>query len=190
MERTQNCNFENLKIEEAISLIDKAKSILDELNMKVLVDEGNIHKHDATNISFNLKLNPYNIFQNFIEGKSNKLARRAGLSIAEHLEEKDYTPYIICGTSGCGKSHLINAVGTRYKEMYPEKNVLYLSAHLFMMHYTDAIVHNYYNIYMHYYQSVDMLIVDDIQDWNDRPKTLKAAYQIISHLIDCGKQVI
>ena len=122
MERMQNSNFENLKIEEAISLIDKTKSILDELNMKVLVDEGNIHKHDAANISFNLKLNPHNIFQNFIEGKSNKLARRVGLSIAEHLEEKDYTPYIICGTSGCGKSHLINAVGTRYKELYPEKN--------------------------------------------------------------------
>lgn len=186
----QNSNFENLKIEEAISLINKAKNILDELDVRVLMDENNIQNYNATNITFNLKLNPFNSFQNFIEGKSNKLPRAVGLSIAEHLEVRDYTPYIVCGTSGCGKSHLINAIGTRHKELYPEKNVLYLSAHLFMMHYTDARQRNYYNNFMHFYQSVDMLIVDDIQDWNDMPNTLKAAYQIINHLIDCGKQVI
>lgn len=188
MERIQNSNF--LKIEEAISLINKAKSILDELNMNVLADGNGIQKYDVTNQTFNLERNPNNTFQNFIEGKSNKLARTVGLSIAEHLDVKEYTPYIICGATGCGKSHLINAIGTRHKELYPDNKVLYLNAHLFMMHYNDAILHNYSNNFMHYYQSVDMLIVDDIQDWNDAPNTLKAAYKIVNHLIDCGKQVI
>ena len=178
------------RIEEAVSLINRAKSILDELEVKVIEDENKTQMLEASNQTFNLELNPSNSFQNFIEGKSNKLARMAGLSIAEHPEITNYTPFIIYGASGCGKSHLVNAIGVRYKEMYPEKNVLYLSAHLFMMHYNDAILRNYYNNYMLFYQSVDMLIVDDIQDWSDAPKTLKAVSQIVSHLVHCGKLVI
>ena len=178
------------RIEEAVSLINRAKSILDELEVKVIEDENETQMYEASNQTFNLELNPSNSFQNFIEGKSNKLARMAGLSIAEHPEITNYTPFIIYGATGCGKSHLVNAIGVRYKEMHPENKVLYLSAHLFMMHYNDAILRNYYNNYMLFYQSVDMLIVDDIQDWSDASKTLKAVSQIVSHLVHCGKQVI
>ena len=169
----QNSNLSLLKIEEAVSLINRAKSILDELEVKVIEDENETQMYEASNQTFNLELNPSNSFQNFIEGKSNKLARMAGLSIAEHPEITNYTPFIIYGASGCGKSHLVNAIGVRYKEMHPENKVLYLSAHLFMMHYNDAILRNYYNNFMLFYQSVDMLIVDDIQDWSDASKTLK-----------------
>ncbi len=186
----QNSDLVILKIEEAISLINRARSILDELEVKVIGDENKTQKYDAANLTFNLELNPNYTFQNFIEGKSNKLARTVGFSIVEHPEKTNYNPFLVYSASGCGKSHLINAIGARYKELYPEKNVLYLSAHLFRMHFNDAILRNYYNNFMHFYQGVDMLIVDDIQDWNNAPNTLKAVFLIVNHLIHCGKRVI
>ena len=65
-----------------------------------------------------------------------------------------------------------------------------MNAHLFMLHYTDARKRNLYNEFMQFYQSVDMLIVDDIQEWKDAPNTLKAFYQIVGHLTNHGKQIV
>ena len=140
--------------------------------------------------SLNPQLDPKKTFQNYIEGDSNKLPRTVGLSIAEHPGRTAFNPFFIFGPSGCGKTHLINAIGVRCKETYPQKRVLYVSARLFQVQFTDSVRHNTTNDFIQFYQSIDVLIVDDIQEWMNSPKTLDTFFHIFNHLFRCGKQII
>ena len=138
----------------------------------------------------NPQLDPKKTFQNYIEGNSNKLPRTVGLSIAEHPGKTTFNPFFIYGPSGCGKTHLINAIGVKCKETYPQKRVLYVSARLFQVQFTDSVRHNTTNDFINFYQSIDVLIVDDIQEWMNSPKTLDTFFHIFNHLFRCGKQII
>ena len=138
----------------------------------------------------NPQLDPKKTFQNYIEGDSNKLPRTVGLSIAEHPGNTTFNPFFIYGPSGCGKTHLINAIGVRCKETYHQKRVLYVSARLFQVQFTDSVRHNTTNDFINFYQSIDVLIVDDIQEWMNSPKTLDTFFHIFNHLFRCGKQII
>lgn len=136
------------------------------------------------------KLNPHQTFDNFIEGDSNKLPRSVGLSIAEHPKTTQFNPMFIYGPSGCGKTHLINAIGVRTKELYPEKRVLYVSARLFQVQYTNAQLQNKINDFINFYQTIDVLIVDDIQEWMTAVKTQDTFFYIFNHLFRNGKRII
>jgi len=136
------------------------------------------------------QLNVHQSFSNFIEGTSNKLPRSVGRSIAEHPEQMTFNPLFIFGPSGVGKTHLVNAIGLRTKELHPEKRVLYLSAHLFMVQFTDAIKHDMVNDFIHFYQSIDMLIVDDMQELVGMKGTQNAFFHIFNHLRQNGKHII
>lgn len=136
------------------------------------------------------QLNPHLTFSNFIEGDSNKLPRSVGLSIAEHPSKTSFNPMFIFGPSGCGKTHLINAIGVRTKELYPEKRVLYVSARLFQVQYTSAVLHNTTNDFINFYQTIDVLIVDDVQEWMTAEKTQLAFFHIFNHLFKNGKRII
>ena len=138
----------------------------------------------------NPQLDVKKTFQNFIEGDSNKLPRTVGLSIAEHPGKSTFNPFFIYGPSGCGKTHLINAIGVRCKETYPQKRVLYVSARLFQVQFTDSVRHNTTNDFINFYQSIDVLIVDDIQEWMNSPKTLDTFFHIFNHLFRMGRQII
>ena len=136
------------------------------------------------------QLNVHQSFSNFIEGTSNKLPRSVGQAIAEHPEQQTFNPLFVYGPSGVGKTHLVNAIGMRTKELHPEKRVLYLSAHLFMVQFTDARRRNIFNDFMHFYQSIDMLIVDDVQELAGMTATQNAFFHIFNHLRQNGKQII
>ncbi|MGN0221503.1 MAG: chromosomal replication initiator protein DnaA [Prevotella sp.] len=138
----------------------------------------------------NPQLDVHKTFQNFIEGTSNKLPRTVGLSIAEHPGKTTFNPFFIFGPSGCGKTHLINAIGVKCKEMYPQKRVLYVSARLFQVQYTDAVRRGVINDFINFYQSIDVLIVDDIQEWATSPGTLDTFFHIFNHLFRNAKQII
>ena len=136
------------------------------------------------------QLNPHHTFNNYIEGDSNKLPRSVGLSIAEHPNTTQFNPMFIYGPSGCGKTHLINAIGVRAKELYPQKRVLYISARLFQVQYTNAVLNNKTNDFINFYQTIDMLIVDDIQEWVSATKTQETFFHIFNHLFRNGKRII
>ena len=144
----------------------------------------------ATPQQLNPQLDAKKTFQNFIEGDSNKLPRTVGLSIAEHPGKSTFNPFFIYGPSGCGKTHLINAIGVRCKETYPQKRVLYVSARLFQVQFTDSVRHNTTNDFINFYQSIDVLIVDDIQELMNSPKTLDTFFHISNHLFRMGRQII
>ena len=138
----------------------------------------------------NPQLNPKQTFNNFIEGNSNKLPRTVGLSIAEHPGKSTFNPFYMFGPSGCGKTHLINAIGVRCKELYPQKRVLYVSARLFQVQFTDSLLKKRINDFINFYQSIDVLIVDDIQEWATATSTLDTFFHIFNHLFRNGKQII
>ena len=136
------------------------------------------------------QLDIHKTFATFIEGDSNKLPRSIGLSIAEHPNSTQFNPMFIYGPSGCGKTHLINAIGMRAKQLYPKKRVLYISARLFQVQYTNSVLQNTTNDFINFYQSIDMLIVDDVQEWMSATKTQDTFFHIFNHLFRNGKRII
>lgn len=135
-------------------------------------------------------LNPNYNFDNFIEGYSNKLSRTVAQSVAENPGGTAFNPLFLYGASGVGKTHLANAIGTRIKELYPNKRVLYVSAHLFQVQYTDSVRNNTTNDFIKFYQSIDVLIIDDIQEFAGVTKTQNTFFHIFNHLHQNGKQLI
>ena len=110
---------------------------------------------DAVSHDLNPQLDIHKTFHNYIEGDSNKLPRTVGLSIAEHPGKTTFNPFFVYGPSGCGKTHLINAIGVRCKEMYHHKRVLYVSARLFQVQFTDASRKNTVNDFINFYRCAD-----------------------------------
>lgn len=138
----------------------------------------------------NPQLNPHQTFDNYIEGLSNKLPRAVGLSIAEHPNNNQFNPMFIYGPSGCGKTHLINAIGVHIKQLYPRKRVLYISARLFQQQFSESVLKNVTNDFISFYQTIDVLIVDDIQEWITAVKTQDTFFHIFNHLFRNGKRII
>ncbi len=136
------------------------------------------------------QLNLHQTFSNYVEGASNKLCRSVGLSIAEHPQGTQFNPMFIYGPSGCGKTHLVNAIGVRCKEMYKNKRVLYVSARIFQVQYTNANMQGKINDFIGFYQTIDMLIVDDVQEWLTSTKTQETFFHIFNHLFRTAKRII
>lgn len=129
-------------------------------------------------------------FDNFIEGFSNKLARTAGETVASNPANSSFNPLFIYGSSGVGKTHLVNAIGLKVKEQFPDKRVLYVSAHLFYVQYVDSVRNNTTNDFIHFYQTIDVLIIDDIQELSGYAKTQNTFFHIFNHLHLNHKQLI
>lgn len=136
------------------------------------------------------QLNPDNSFSNFVEGDCNRLARSAGLAIANNPGKTAFNPLFIYGNSGLGKTHLAHAIGIEVKEQYPEKVVLYVSAVHFQNQFVDAIKNNTKNDFLHFYQMIDVLIIDDVHDFAGKEKTQDTFFHIFNHLHQTGKQLI
>ena len=128
-------------------------------------------------------------FDTFIEGESNKLARSIGQAISLN-PAKTFNPFFVFGPSGCGKTHLVNAIGWSVKEQHPELKVLYLSAHLFMVQFTDSCRQNKSNDFINFYQGIDVLILDDVQELSGKARTQDAFFHIFNHLHMNGNQII
>ncbi len=141
-------------------------------------------------ITIATNLNPHYTFDTFIEGTSNRLARSVGLAVAEHPRKTNFNPMFVFGPSGCGKTHLVNAVGNSTCKIYPRKKVLYVSANEFLRQYTDSIRRNEFNDFMAFYQQIDMLIVDDVQEWEKSAKTTGVFFHIFNHLFMNGRRII
>ena len=136
------------------------------------------------------QLDPKKTFESFIEGDSNKLPRTVGLSIATQPGKTTFNPFFVYGPSGCGKTHLVNAIGVEAKKQNPNQRVLYVSARLFQVQFTDASRQNTVNDFINFYQTIDVLIIDDVQEWATAEKTVATFFHIFDHLFRLGKQII
>lgn len=129
----------------------------------------------------NPNLNRNYSFENFVEGTSNKLALTVARTIARNPDQVTFNPFFIFGPSGIGKTHLANAIGMAIHQDFPHKRVLFVPVHLFQAQYTEAVRTGKFNDFMAFYQSIDVLIIDDIQELVT-PKTQQAFFHIFNHL--------
>ena len=141
-------------------------------------------------IKVNSQLNPTYSFDNFVEGECNRLARSVGYSIAEKPGKTGFNPLFLYSPIGLGKTHLMNAIGLQAKLNYPDLTVLYVSAELFTQQFVDACKNNTTNDFTHFYQLIDVLLIDDIHKLAGKDKTQDAFFQIFNQLHQSGKQII
>ena len=142
------------------------------------------------NLKIESQLNPNYNFDNFLEGDSNRLARSAGMAVANKPGGTSFNPLLIFGGVGLGKTHLAHAIGVEIKDKYPEKTVLYISAEIFMQQFIDSIKQNNRNDFIHFYQLIDVLIIDDVQFFSGKTATQDVFFHIFNYLHQNGKQVI
>ena len=138
----------------------------------------------------NPQLNVHLTFDNFLEGTSNRLARTAGLSIAKEPGKTIFNPLFVHGKSGVGKTHLLHAIGNAVLADHPKARVLYVSAHLFQVQYSQAYLRNSINDFIHFYQSIDVLLLDDVHELAGKPGTQNAFFHIFNQLHQIGRQII
>lgn len=136
------------------------------------------------------QLNPRYSFSNYCRSESNKIAVSIGEAIAGNPKQAQFNPLFIFGSTGVGKTHLIQAIGIGIKEREPENRVLYVTARLFMSQYTTAVAQGQTNMFFAFYQSIDTLIVDDVQDFNGKQSTQNTFYHIFNHLYLNNRRII
>jgi chromosomal replication initiator protein len=136
------------------------------------------------------RLNPDNNFNNFVEGECNRLARSAGDAVGDNPGGTAFNPLFLYGDSGLGKTHLSQAIGIKVKEKFPEKTVLYVNANKFQTQFVESVRNNNKNDFLHFYQMIDVLIIDDVHEFAGKEKTQDVFFHIFNHLHQSGKQLI
>lgn len=136
------------------------------------------------------QLNPNYTFETFVEGDCNRLARSAGYAVANKPGGTAFNPLLIYGGVGMGKTHLAHAIGIEIKNQHPGKTVLYVSSDKFTQQFIDSVKNNEQNDFVHFYQMMDVLIIDDIQFFAGKEKTQDVFFHIFNHLHQTGKQII
>lgn len=141
-------------------------------------------------VHVNPQLNPAYSFTNFVEGDCNRLARSAGYAVANNPGKTAFNPLFIYGGTGLGKTHLAQAIGIEVKNRLPEKTVLYVSANKFITQFSEATRKNERNDFLHFYQMIDVLILDDVHEFAGKEKSQDTFFHIFNHLHQTGKQLI
>jgi chromosomal replication initiator protein len=136
------------------------------------------------------QLNASYTFDSFVEGDCNRVARRAGKTVAEKPGANSFNPLVIYGGVGLGKTHLAQAIGNEVKRSHPNKVVLYVSAEKFINQFMDHSRNNAINDFIHFYQLIDVLIVDDVHFFAKAEKTQDAFFAIFNHLHQSQKQLV
>ena len=141
-------------------------------------------------VNFDSQLNPKYNFKNYCVGDSNRLAHSIAMQLADNPSNKTFNPFFLFGPTGVGKTHLIQAIGIKIKENNPDARVLYVTSRLFQSQYTAANHKGQINNFFHFYQSIDTLIIDDVQDLAGKPETQNTFFQIFNQLHLNNRQII
>ena len=150
-------------------------------------------------VNIESNLNENYCMENFVVGDCNRLAYEAGLTVAKNPGRTAFNPMFVFSPTGMGKTHICQAIGLETKKHHPELTVLYVNAEQFLMQFQAACRnHNSNNSssknnrddFVHFYQMIDVLIIDDIQYLSDKPKTQDTLFHIFNHLQQTGKQLI
>ncbi|MGY6561846.1 MAG: chromosomal replication initiator protein DnaA [Luteibaculaceae bacterium] len=141
-------------------------------------------------IKVDSNLNPNYSFEKFVEGESNRLARSAGYAVAGNPGGTSFNPLFIYGPTGLGKTHLAHAIGIEIKEKFPNKTILYVTSERFTHQFINAVKNGNQNDFIHFYQMMDVLLIDDVQFFAGKEKTQDVFFHIFNHLHQTGKQLV
>ncbi|MCY7409067.1 MAG: chromosomal replication initiator protein DnaA [Chitinophagales bacterium] len=141
-------------------------------------------------VQIDSQLNANYTFDTYIEGDCNRLARSAGWAVAGKPGGTSFNPLVVHSGVGLGKTHLMHAIGNQVKANFPDKTVLYVPSEKFTNQFIDYLKNNSVNEFIHFYQMVDVLLVDDIQFFANKDRTQDIFFHIFNHLNQSGKQIV
>ena len=167
--------------------LDYKVNVVKDTNVEIESKSGEVVEQPFTTY-----LNPNLTLSSFYSGKSNELAYSAALTVSQKPGHNAFNPFFLFGASGVGKTHLAQAIGLKILENYPDKKVLYVTSHIFQVQYVNAVKRNCVTEFINYYQNIDVLIVDDIQEFAGKTKiaTQNTFFHIFNELHQTGKQLI
>jgi len=182
------------RINELVTSLDESKSMSVNLSIgsqikpqesiRVEPDTRSVRrKNQATG------LNESHIFNNFVEGKSNQLARAASIQISNN-PGSEYNPLYIYGGVGLGKTHLMHAIGNQIKKISPTANVLCVNCERFVSDMVKALQHSKMNEFKRSYRSLDVLLVDDIQFLADKNRSQEEFFHTFNSLYEANAQMV
>ena len=164
----------------AIALNSSRPAELERRNVDIVI-EGKLRHRGALNVE--------NTFDNFVEGKSNQLARAAAIQVAENPGYA-YNPLFIYGGVGLGKTHLMHAIGNYLVAKKPNAKVVYLHSETFVATMVTALQLNAINEFKRFYRSVDALLIDDIQFFAGKERSQEEFFHTFNALLEGGQQII
>ncbi len=160
------------------------------INDRGKTSNGSSNQHFINDLEADCSLNPTYIFDNYIEGDCNRLARSAGFAVAQKPGVTSFNPLMIYGGVGLGKTHLVQAIGNEIKKKDSKKKIIYVASEKFTNQFIDSLKNNNVQSFISYYRQVDVLILDDVQFLRDKEKTQEIFFHIFNHLHQAGKQII
>ncbi len=182
------------RINELVSGLDDSKSISVNLSIGSQTKPINSVKSTGANqpvkkVNKSSTFSETQLFSNFVEGKSNQLARAASIQISS-TPGSDYNPLYIYGGVGLGKTHLMHAIGNQIRQRNPESNILYVNCERFVSDMVKALQHSKMNEFKNYYRSLDALLVDDIQFLADKNRSQEEFFHTFNSLYESKAQMV
>ena len=182
------------RIRELITSLDDSKSISVKLTIgshskPLPTSKTETGRQNLPALKIHTGLSDKHLFSNFVEGKSNQLARAAGIQISNH-PGSEYNPLYIYGGVGLGKTHLMHAIGNQIKAKKPDANVLYVNCERFVSDYVKALQHGKINDFKNSYRSLDALLVDDIQFLADKSQSQEEFFHTFNSLYEASAQMV
>ena len=135
------------------------------------------------------RLNPAYSFETFVTGRANQLARAAAIQVADS-PGSSYNPLFIYGGVGLGKTHLLHAIGNLVRERTPAARIRYLHAEQYVSDLVRAVQHRSFDQFKRYYQSLDLLLIDDIQFFADKDRTQEEFFYTFNALLESRRQIV
>ncbi|MCH7881159.1 MAG: chromosomal replication initiator protein DnaA [Proteobacteria bacterium] len=184
------------RINELVSSLDESKNISVSLTIGTQTKSAGILSNKklststpASRIKHLSELNESQVFSNFVEGKSNQLARAASIQISNN-PGSEYNPLYIYGGVGLGKTHLMYAIGNHIKQLNPEAKVLYVNCERFVSDMVKALQHSKMNEFKNFYRSLDTLLIDDIQFLADKSRSQEEFFHTFNSLYEARAQMV
>ena len=184
------------RINELVSSLDDSKSITVSLSIGTQSKSNKVESARPAATTSPVRrsgqlseLNEFQVFNNFVEGKSNQLARAASIQISNN-PGSEYNPLYIYGGVGLGKTHLMYAIGNQIKQLNPEAKVLYVNCERFVSDMVKALQHSKMNEFKNFYRSLDTLLIDDIQFLADKSRSQEEFFHTFNSLYEARAQMV
>ncbi len=170
------------------------KSIPNDSSIKLpsssLPSSEQIQKNIIQKLDYSPNLVPNYSFENFVVGDCNQFAYSTAFAVAKNPNQPRYNPLILYGNTGLGKTHLIQAIGNHILLNHPSVRVLYSTSENFANNFIDAIKNNNMNSFVNHYRNIDVLLVDDIQFFQNKGKIQDHFFHTFNALHQVGKQIV